>query len=238
MRFPLPRWLSREYPPPAPNAPFRAAGDIHGRADLLARALARTGPPLICVGDYIDRGPDSATVLRTLATRPDVTCLMGNHEAMLLAFFEAPDREGPRWLRNGGVETLASFGISPAPDPRSPAALATTAEALRVAMGDALLDWLRGLPSLWQSGNVAVVHAGADPARPLDAQTPETLHWGHPSFPGRRRRDGVWIVRGHVIVPEPHAADGVVSIDTGAWATDRLTVTTIAPDGTIRFETA
>ena len=238
MKFPLPRWLSRAYPPAAPVAPFRAVGDIHGRADLLARVLARPGPPLVCVGDYIDRGPDSAGVLRMLAARPDVTCLMGNHEEMLLNFLEAPDLAGPRWLHNGGVETLASFGVSPAPDPRSGSALSATAQTLRAAMGETLLDWLRNLPSIWRSGNVAVVHAGADPDQSLDAQTPEILHWGHPSFPRRRRHDGIWIVRGHVIVPEPSVRDGVVSIDTGAWATDRLTVVEIAPEGRIRFETS
>ena len=238
MRFPLPRWLARAHPPVAPVAPFRAVGDIHGRADLLARVLDRPGPPLVCVGDYIDRGPDSAGVLRMLAARPDITCLMGNHEEMLLAFLDAPDLAGPRWLHNGGVETLASFGISPAPGPQSVSALTEAAETLRAAMGEILLDWLRNLPSIWRSGNVAVVHAGADPARPLDAQTPETLHWGHPSFPGRRRRDAAWIVHGHVIVPEPRIQDGVVSIDTGAWATDRLTIVHVSIGGDIQFETA
>lgn len=237
MRFPLPRWPRRAAAPVAPDAPFRAVGDIHGRADLLSRVLGRPGPPLICVGDYIDRGPDSAGVLRTLAQDPGITCLMGNHEEMLLAFLDDPEGHGAHWLRHGGVQTAASFGLNAPSDAVSAGALTGLRDGVRAAMGDDLVDWLRHLPSSWHSGNVAVVHAAADPARPLDAQAPDTLHWGHPSFPGTPRRDGLWIVHGHVIVPAPRIRGQVVSIDTGAWATDCLTVAYVDSAG-IRFEMA
>ena len=212
-------------------------GDIHGRADLLSRVLAKPGSPLICVGDYIDRGPESADVLRMLAEHPDAICLMGNHEEMLLSFLHDPARYGPRWLRHGGDQTVASFGLRKPSGTLTADAFANLKDDLCAVMGQDLIDWLRGLPSFWRLGNVAVVHAAADPARALDAQTAGALRWGHPAFPNTARRDGVWIVHGHVVVPAPRIRSKVVSIDTGAWATDRLTVAHIGSDG-IRFETA
>lgn len=226
----------RPFPAPAPAAPFRAIGDIHGCADLLARALDRPGPPAICLGDMVDRGPDSAGVLRMLAARPDIPCLMGNHEEMLLAFLNDPDLDA-RWLRHGGAETLESFGLQ-APSPDAPLeAVAAAAHALAKAMGPDLIAWLAALPSLWRSGNVAVVHAAADPARPIPDQRIEVLRWGHRDFRHRRRRDGVWVVHGHVVVERPICRAGVASIDTGAWVTGRLTTAHVTAGG-IRFEEA
>ena len=66
------------------------------------------------VGDYVDRGEDSAGVLRTLFARrddPKLICLTGNHEEMLLSFLDQPVEKGERWLRYGGMQTLASFGV-------------------------------------------------------------------------------------------------------------------------------
>lgn len=227
-------------PPPAPDAAFFAIGDIHGRDDLLARLLdkiahAQSTGPIICVGDYIDRGEDSAGVLRRLmALGPGITCLMGNHEDMLIRFLDMPAENGARWLRNGGLQTMASFGIGNVTESSSADELTDARDRLRAAMGEPLERWLRALPTRWQSGNVAVVHAGADPALPLDVQTPETLIWGHPDFAKRARADGIWIVHGHTMVDDPVAVAGRISIDTGAYATGRLTAAHVAADG-LRF---
>jgi hypothetical protein len=104
-------------------------GDIHGRADLLAsawsdrRAYRRhilDDPHLVFVGDYVDHGPESAETLARMRelTRDfptSVTCLMGNHERMMLDFLTDPVTRGPRWLREGGAATLWSFRIDPEP---------------------------------------------------------------------------------------------------------------------------
>ena len=48
----------------SPTMPFVAVGDVHGRADLLDLLLAKIGldnaEPVIFLGDYVDRGPNSA----------------------------------------------------------------------------------------------------------------------------------------------------------------------------------
>ncbi|WP_051489350.1 metallophosphoesterase [Roseivivax halodurans] len=246
MRF-LPRlrsFLGRHIDAPLdPDAPFAAIGDVHGRDDLLERLLGRlegelpAGAPLVLLGDYVDRGAASAGVLRRLQAldaEARVTCLCGNHEAMLIEFLDYPVLAGPRWLRNGGVQTLESFGVTGMPAGPEASDWEALRDRFRGAMGGDLETWLRARPLRWQSGNVAAVHAGADPARPLSDQRDDVLLWGHPSFATMRRRDGTWVVHGHTIVPRPAAAGGRISVDTGAYATGVLTAAIVEP-GSVRF---
>ncbi|MFC6639921.1 metallophosphoesterase [Sulfitobacter sediminilitoris] len=104
----------------APEQPLLVVGDLHGSYDLLGKCLKDVDvfveardvdlhgiPRLVFVGDYIDRGEHSARVLEWLHNLqkdlPDnVTCLMGNHERMMLEFLDDPAGRGQRWLRNGG----------------------------------------------------------------------------------------------------------------------------------------
>ncbi|WP_108838576.1 metallophosphoesterase family protein [Tateyamaria sp. Alg231-49] len=228
---------SSDFPATAPESPFIAVGDIHGCVDLLERYLGlEPGDPLVCVGDYVDRGDNSAEVLRLLHARPDIICLSGNHEEMMLDFLKDPAGSGARWLRYGGLQTLASFGVAGVTETSSADAMAQARDQLQDAMGPDLITWMKRLPKCWQSGNVAVVHAGADPAQSIENQTEKVLHWGHPDFAKATRTDGVWIVHGHTIVAEPTATRGRISIDTGAYATGRLTAALIEP-GKTTFET-
>ena len=191
--------------------------------------------PVVFVGDYVDRGEDSAGVLRRLfdleTTREKVTCLMGNHEHFVLDFLEKPAQAGPRWLRHGGLQTLASFSVTPPSGPDvTEADWDAARDKLRSALGPDLETWIAARPALWRSGNVAVVHAGADPAQPIEAQKPGTLIWGHPDFDSTARTDGIWVVHGHTIVGEPGRFQGRVPIDTGAYATGQLTAALIDED--------
>lgn len=228
-----------------PEQAFVAVGDIHGRADLLDRLLAdlESGPhaelPIVFVGDYVDRGEQSADVLRLLTERAEAgntVCLLGNHEQMLLNFLEDPANQGPRWLRYGGLQTMASYGLPLVAQTAPEEAWVDAREALFDAMGHDLIQWLHDLPALWQSGNVAVLHAGADPEQPMDQQERRTLVWGHPEFDTEDRRDGVWVVHGHTIVDNAVAERGRISIDTGAYATGTLSAAVVAP-GEVSFLT-
>ena len=103
-------------------------GDIHGcmrHLDALLQSISpATNDHLIFLGDYIDRGPDSAGVLRTiisLTRTHHVTAILGNHEEMMLAARASQLPDAPResqgslhdklsdWLRNGGDATLKSY---------------------------------------------------------------------------------------------------------------------------------
>lgn len=223
--------------PLAPEAPIAVIGDVHGRDDLLGRLLDRLaaeapGHQVVLVGDYIDRGEQSRAVIERLRDRPDLVCLKGNHEAMCLDFLENPEKSGARWLRNGGLQTLASFGVGLSGE--GPERMTAARDAFAQALGAEGRDWLARLPLQWRSGNVAVVHAAADPEQPIQLQSERTLLWGHPLFESQPRGDGLWIAHGHTIFDQPFSHAGRIATDTGAYASGRLTAALIAP-GELRF---
>ena len=222
-------------PLPQPDPPLCLIGDLHGRADLLELMLARIAAEargaeahLVFVGDLIDRGPDSAGVLRLIhglcqADPQRVTCLMGNHERMLMDFLDAPAARAKRWLQAGGVETLHSFGLSlRLPEGLAPARhFADLALSLRAALQPDLLPWLTGLPLYWQGEGLAVVHAAALPDMPMASQPEAALLWGQ-SGSAAPRPDGLWLAHGHVIVPRVQITPGRIALDTGAYRSGRL----------------
>lgn len=233
------------------NQAVYLVGDIHGRLDLLEHLLELVDsdiilkgykqPLLVFVGDYIDRGEQSAEVLTrvhdlSVSLPQNVICLMGNHEAMLLNFLEDPIKHGRRWLRNGGLQTLASFQIFFESFGELPISsdLVSGAAKLRERLGFRV-EWLRNLSSAWNQGNLWAVHAGADPSVPMSEQSFQTCIWGHPEFMKVQRRDGVWVVHGHSTVDAPLVRRGIISIDTGAYYSNCLTAAAVAPDGSISF---
>ena len=151
----------------------------------------------------------------------------------MLRFLDDP-QGGAAWLRHGGMQTLASYGVAVSGARPEAGARAQIRDALRAALGEGTEAWLRGLPRAWQSGNLLVTHAGADPRQPMPHQAPRSLLWGHPAFGRFPRRDGLWVAHGHVIVPAARAQCGVISVDTGAYATGRLSCALIS-DAAMRF---
>ena len=111
------------FPPLCSVHDLAIIGDVHGMARLFEALLARLDAEypaarIICVGDLIDRGDDSADVLRLAFDRRDsVTVLMGNHEEMMLRFLDDPDREAARWLRNAGCRRWQAIA---SPHPAAP----------------------------------------------------------------------------------------------------------------------
>jgi len=243
----LSRLLGRSAPaatftgaPPAPDAPLCVIGDVHGCAAKLDALLARiaeqaAGAHIVTLGDYVDRGEDSAAVLRRIKAMQEAgaaTCLIGNHEEMMLDWVT---RGYPGWLRYGGLQTLASFGLGRGLSEEGGEA----AEAARAALGAALRDeglwdWIAALPRSLQSGNVAITHAGADPARPIGVQQ-RAVTWGHAGFLTTPRQDGLWVVYGHTVVDTLEVGPGRIGIDTGAYATGRLSAVVLEAGQAPRF---
>ncbi|HUF55805.1 MAG TPA: metallophosphoesterase [Thermohalobaculum sp.] len=231
--------------PLASAGPVYAVGDVHGRADLLARLLARIdedraargGGEVVFLGDYIDRGDQSREVLdlvvgRAAGAEPPV-CLMGNHERMLLDFVDEPE-SGRRWLRFGGLQTLMSYGVKVLGQAGD---LTPARDALVEAMGPHLAFLKSRLDLSHRSGNVLFVHAAADPAAEPGNQPEETLLWGAPGFESTPRADGVWVVHGHTVVSSPRAVAGRIAVDTGAYFSGRLTAARIDGAGLDFFST-
>lgn len=237
---------------PAPEDVVYVIGDVHGCIGKLGTLLSRidadiadtpgVSAKVVFVGDYIDRGEASADVLRFMAhvttTFPDrLIGLMGNHERMLLDFLSNPKTSAKRWIRFGGFQTLASFGIGADlnVDNPTPAELIDTAAALADAMGPELVDWLTALPLAWSSGTLWITHAGAKPTVAMDAQRPKAMLWGTESFLTKDRTDGQWVAFGHKPFDAAFATAGRIAVDTGAVYGGALTAARVDPAGDVRF---
>ncbi|WP_370231966.1 metallophosphoesterase family protein [Cognatishimia sp.] len=216
-----------EMPPLAVERPIAIIGDLHGCYELTQGLLTKIqglapDAELVFVGDYVDRGENSAEVLRLLMDMPDAVCLKGNHEQMMLDFLENPEEKGARWLRYGGLQTVASFGCTTPVDQ-----LRALRDEVLEAMGDDMVHWMQYLPLMHINGNLSVVHAAAHPEHPITAQDENTLMWGHPKFEHIGRQDGIWVAHGHTIVQIPTVQNGRIAVDTGAYATGKLTAAII-----------
>jgi serine/threonine protein phosphatase 1 len=211
-----------------------AVGDVHGRADLLEAMLARIDEhravrPAIQVvevflGDYVDRGQQSRQVIDLLvarAARRPAIHLRGNHESCLLEFLENPPSLA-EWRQCGGLTTLVSYGLTPSmkPDHDETARLAA---GLAQALPDRHRDFLAGLQLSYQCGDYFFVHAGVRPGIPLADQREEDMLWIRDEFLVHEESFGKMIVHGHTPVIEPDIRANRINIDTGAYATGRLT---------------
>jgi len=189
-----------------------AIGDVHGALQKLQRLVARCeahagGAPrkYVFLGDYVDRGPQSAGVVRFLrdlqARMPErVVALMGNHEAMLLAVIDGA-MPAEHWLCQGGAATLDSYDVDDAKElPRDH------------------IEWLRSLALTHDDNRRFFVHAGVDPRLPLDAQDEFELLWIREPFLADRRDYGRLIVHGHTPLASgvPDLRDNRLNLDTGA----------------------
>jgi serine/threonine protein phosphatase 1 len=224
-----------------------AIGDVHGclsqlldlkrqiEADNTRRAAAHV--TLVYVGDYIDRGPQSAGVLdevvRPLPGINQTIHLKGNHEAMLLQFIADPVRARD-WLRNGGVETLESFGVDSAMAERGHD-LEATRDALVAAMSSAHREFLDALPLTVRIGDYFFCHAGVRPGVALDQQREPDLVWIREPFLNSWRDFGARIVHGHTPVASPEVKRNRINVDTGCFATGRLTAAILDGDTAVTF---
>ena len=214
-----------------------AIGDIHGRADLLDTLLTKIDDDckgadaarLVFLGDYVDRGPDSAGVierlLRVKADRPDSIFLKGNHEAVLLDFLNDP-KGFDHWLDWGGYETLESYGVGNGLGKTSLA----LAEALLDALPDPHHEFLKSLPLTHQAGDYFFVHAGVRPGVPIEEQAEEDLIWIRKRFhnaASHERPDQV-VVHGHQPIKAPHDYGWRINLDSGAVWSEKLSAVVLS----------
>jgi serine/threonine protein phosphatase 1 len=220
-----------------------AIGDVHGRLDLLARMhdmiaaeIERDRPAdwrVIHLGDYVDRGPDSAGVLDLLARRsaddPRILAVVGNHDLGFLDFLAVPRADG-LFASHGGADTARSYGV--AIDFRDPVALAAGWTELGSAVPEVHREYLAGLPYSLTFGDFFFCHAGIRPGVPLAEQSPEDLVWIRQAFHGWAQLHPKVIVHGHTPSAEPEVLGNRVNVDTAAFQTGRLTALVI--DGTTK----
>jgi serine/threonine protein phosphatase 1 len=218
-----------------------ALGDIHGRADLLEQMftvieadLARNPvdrPIHVFLGDYIDRGPDSAGTLDLLIDRGrrfETVCLKGNHEAYMLEVLRDPGKLG-EWRKFGGLSTLMAYGLQPSLNPDTDEQVELI-QTLAKHIPDTHLRFLESLPPSFECGDFFFVHAGVRPGVPLNEQTEGDMLWIRDEFLDSEENFGKFIVHGHTPVREPDIRPNRANLDTGAYATGNLTLLTIQDD--------
>jgi len=218
-----------------------AVGDVHGRADLLTLLFSRIDADLadrpidrpiqVFLGDYIDRGPASRQALDCLIDRSrshETICLRGNHEVFLAEFLRNPGTIG-EWRQYGGLETLVSYGIVPALNQQA-AEWNRVATALSRALPQSHRRFLAALKSFYVCGDFFFAHAGVRPGVSLARQEDSDLLWIRDEFLRCKQDFGKIIVHGHTPVLEPEIHTNRINIDTGAYATGRLTCLRIEAD--------
>lgn len=205
-----------------------AIGDIHGQLPKLLSLLEQCRQlngsqeaTYVFVGDYIDRGPDSAGVVETIMSLQDespgrVHTLMGNHEELLLSALQSEVFLGA-WLDNHGDTTLRSYGVGFVHDlPKSH------------------LRWFRSLPTHFDDGRRFFAHAGIRPGVPLDKQEVADLLWIRKPFLESDADHGRLVVHGHTPTPDrkPEVRRNRIDLDTGAGHGGPLTAAVFVDDPT------
>lgn len=211
-----------------------AIGDIHGHLsllqnahDLIARDRVAHGSaeaPIIHIGDLVDRGPDSAGVVRYLregvAFGENWQVLMGNHDRLLLNFIRQPDwhdpglRKGLDYLHPGigGRTTLQSYGV----DARAFDDLATARSEARQRVPQVDLDFIASRPRMIDTGAQLFVHAGIRPGVPMDQQSEDDLLWIRDPFLLDQRTHGPLVVHGHTALGSARHYRNRLNIDSSA----------------------
>ena len=212
-----------------------AIGDIHGRLDLLDRLLALIGADdsargqarteLISLGDLVDRGPHSAQVVdRLLSLKRSggrIRFLMGNHEEVFLKALSGDVQALRFFIRIGGQSTILSYGITP--DLYDALDYEELSQALIERVPREHVDFLQGFEDHVRVGDYLFVHAGIRPRLTIEEQKGSDLRWIRGDFLDYRGSHGCIVVHGHTISDEVEERTNRIGIDTGAYASDRLT---------------
>jgi serine/threonine protein phosphatase 1 len=223
-----------------------AVGDIHGRNDLLnpllaamkAEAVGAATPVAVFLGDYVDRGVDSRGVVESLlnfrrTSGIQTRFLRGNHDDTLLKFL-SDAAVGPTWVDFGGGETLTSYEVE-MPGSRGDEA---GWEAARLAFDDAIGDdhraFFEELELFAEYGDYFFSHAGARPGVLLAEQSARDLMWIRDQFLTSKFSWPKAVVHGHTPSETPTVSQRRIGLDTGAYATGRLTCA-ILEDGGCRL---
>jgi serine/threonine protein phosphatase 1 len=237
----LARRATTQKPRLPPGRRVYAVGDVHGCADLLSQVFDRIDADLklrptskavqVFLGDYIDRGPKSREVIDLLITRQErnaLVLLKGNHEDYALRFLDDPTVLSA-WKNIGGLTTVSSYGVRPKrfSDLQSQHEVAT---AFRRSMPDNHRRFLQSLALSFTCGDFFFVHAGVRPGIPLRKQSQNDLLWIRDDFLFHEGSFEKVIVHGHTPSREPAVLSNRINIDTGAYATGRLTCLMLEAD--------
>lgn len=201
-------------------------GDIHGCAnelDILLQYLVdkekiSNDDLVVCLGDYVDRGPDSKNVVNILLEFrekfPKTRFLKGNHEDMMMNYLGYDGLNGHMYLFNGGIQTFRSYGLSTVDAP----------DATLKRFPQKHLEFFETLDSGIIVGKYILVHAGVDPSVPLEVQSLRDLFWIRDDFIEATHSFEKTVIFGHTVYSEVfYDLPYKMGIDTGLVYGNRLT---------------
>lgn len=211
-----------------------AIGDIHGCPWLLEQVLSwveshatnhvHARKLIIVLGDMIDRGPDSRSVIDRLLEEQqggfELVCLRGNHEDMMLHTVESGTGTA-LWMENGGRHTLESYGVDSVKFSELSSPIFVK-QVLCAAVPPLHQKFLQETRLYHREGGYLFVHAGIRPGVAIEHQTPDDMMWIRRDFTDSTADLGVLVVHGHTVTHAPNERGNAIGLDTGAVTTGRL----------------
>ncbi|QPQ54415.1 serine/threonine protein phosphatase [Allosphingosinicella flava] len=222
-----------------------AIGDIHGRSDLLVhllclveedgRARGSKETRLIFLGDLVNRGSSTREVVNRLIEvgerHENTIFLKGNHEEVLVSAYHGDRQSARLFHRIGGRETLISYGVSP--DEYDQCGLDDLIRLMIEYVPEEHVRFLDSFRNWYASGDYLFVHAGIRPGIPIELQKESDFRWIRTEFLESKLRHGYMIVHGHSISHNVDEQPNRIGIDTGAYASGKLTA--MGLEGTKRW---
>ena len=169
-----------------------AIGDIHGCSKtfkklLLEKLVIKKLDKIYCIGDYVDRGPDSKGVIDCIIELREkgynIHTLRGNHEQMMLDSTIDKQRLN-HWLTNGGKATLKSFGI-------------VSVDGL----SDRYLKFLKGTRLFIATNKYILVHAGLNFNVQDAFGDKEAMLWTREEYFDKSKINNRILIHGHTPIP-------------------------------------
>ncbi len=147
-------------------------------------------------------------IISLIRNYPHVSCLLGNHEAMLLNYLSGEEQD--LYIANRGLTTLKSY-------------LAENPEGEGSLVPPDHISFYRSLKPFMELRDYYLVHAGFRPGVDIERQTQEDMTWIREPFLSSDYDFGKKVVFGHTPFFRPLVMDNKIGLDTGAVFGNRLT---------------
>jgi len=217
------------------NMRIYAIGDVHGYLQLLERLYEKIRIDLrdkpveqysvVFLGDYIDRGPDSARCVQFLvdlmAEDERVICLKGNHEDKLEKFLTDPLVLANSFFTYGGVECAMSYGVEAAYENTDEQTIRVCDDLLKKIPIEHKQFYSKLITSV-TLGDYFFSHAGVRPGVPLSEQSDDDLMWIRYEFLASDALYDKVIVHGHTPANPMEILVNRINVDTCAYDTGIL----------------
>ena len=214
-----------------PDTRIYAIGDVHGYINLLEKLHAIIDNDLaknpinsyriIFLGDYIDRGPNSAGcveyLIHLMAENRNVICLKGNHEDKLEKFLADPIATADSFFTYGGVDCVVSYGVDMDGYRGSKNEILQKCSELNENIPTHHKRFFSELIKTISFGDYMFTHAGVRPGVPLDQQSEHDLIWIRSEFISNRQLYEKVVIHGHTPAYPIEILPNRINVDTHAY---------------------